>query len=121
MFDEFGFPIYKQRKTMHTVHVRKADLDNRWVVPYNRDSIVQYQCHINLEICNHGRCIKYLFKYCLKGPDRATVMVQGKNNVGDQSDKARNEIKMYLDGRYEYVNATVQVNFFFVIPNKFRL
>ncbi|XP_074370042.1 uncharacterized protein LOC141711481 [Apium graveolens] len=30
MFDEFGFPIYKRRKTMNTVKVRKAELDNRW-------------------------------------------------------------------------------------------
>lgn len=100
MFDEFGFPIYKRRKTNHTVNVRKAELDNRWVVPYNRDLIVQYQCHINLEVCNHGRCIKYLFKYCLKGPDRATVVIKSADNNGTEKEKGRNEIKQYLDGRY---------------------
>lgn len=100
MFNEFGFPIYKRRKTNHTVNVWKAVLDNRWVVPYNRNLLVQYQCHINLEVCNHGRCIKYLFKYCLKGPDRATVVIQSGDNNVSEKEKGRNEIKQYLDGRY---------------------
>lgn len=101
MFDEFGFPVYKRRKTSHTVNVRKAVLDNQWVVPYNRDLLVQYKCHINLEVCNHGRCIKCPFKYCLKCPDHATVLVRSADNNGGEKEKERNEIKMYLDGRYD--------------------
>ena len=100
MFDESGFPIYRRRKTGRTVKVRKAELDNQWVVSYNRDLIVQYQCHINLEVCNHGRCIKYLFKYCLKGPDHPTVLVHSAQNSATDKCKERNEIKMHLDGRY---------------------
>ncbi|KAK1367357.1 hypothetical protein POM88_042918 [Heracleum sosnowskyi] len=34
------------------------------------------------------------------GPDRATVMVQGSTDCGTENNKTRNEIKMYLDGRY---------------------
>ncbi|XP_074379518.1 uncharacterized protein LOC141720795 isoform X1 [Apium graveolens] len=102
MFDDCGFPIYRRRKTKHTVKVRNTELDNQWVVPYNRDLLVRYQCHINIEICKNGRCMKYLFKYCLKGHDRATVMVQSEKRNDQQSSekKIQNEIKTYLDGRY---------------------
>lgn len=101
MFDDCGFPVYKRRKTRHTVTVRNAVLDNQWVVPYNRDLLVRYQCHINVEICNHGRCMKYLFKYCLKGHDRATVMVQSEKKDDQEygKEKSRDEVKTYLDGR----------------------
>lgn len=67
IFDECGFPIYKRRNTGITVNVRKAVLDNQNVVPFNRDLLVKYQCHMNIEICCHARSLKYLFKYCLKG------------------------------------------------------
>lgn len=103
MFDDSGFPIYKRRKTGHTVKCRGAVLDNSCVVPYNRNLLVRYMCHMNIEICNHGRCIKYLFKYCLKGSDRATVLVKSTSSneaSSSSSRKPRNEIKMYLDGRY---------------------
>lgn len=102
MFDDSGFPVYKRRKTHHTISIRNAVLDNKWVVPYNRNLLVRYQCHINIEVCNHGRCMKYLFKYCLKGSDRATMLVKSRQNKdgGSNDVEARDEIKMYLDGRY---------------------
>ncbi|XP_074324655.1 uncharacterized protein LOC141661537 [Apium graveolens] len=78
MFDECGFPIYKRRKTGITVKVRGAELDNQYVVPYNRDLLVKYQCHMNVQVYCHARSLKYLFKYCLKGHDRATVEVRKK-------------------------------------------
>ncbi|KAK1359339.1 hypothetical protein POM88_043813 [Heracleum sosnowskyi] len=37
IFDESGFPLYMRRRTNITVNVRKAELDNQWVVPYNHD------------------------------------------------------------------------------------
>ncbi|XP_074324215.1 uncharacterized protein LOC141661129 [Apium graveolens] len=96
MFDESGFPLYMRRKTRHTVKVRKTDLDNQWVVPYNRELLIKYQCHINIEVCCHARSLKYLFKYCLKGHDRAIVEIKG--NV--QNDGTVNEIQAFFDGRY---------------------
>lgn len=80
-FDDSGFPIYKRRNTGVTVDVRKATLDNQWVVPYNRDLLVKYQCHINIEICFHARSVKYLFKYCLKGSDNSTVQISGRKKA----------------------------------------
>lgn len=64
IFDESGFPLYMRRRSANTMNVRKVEVDNQWVVPYNRDLLVKYQCHINIEICSHARSVKYLFKYC---------------------------------------------------------
>lgn len=103
MFDGSGFPIYKRRKTGNTVFVRNAVLDNQWVVPYNRELLVRYDCHINVEICNDGHCMKYLFKYCLKRPDRATVVMKSNassTEVNGEEKPCRDEIKQFLDGRY---------------------
>lgn len=82
-----------------------AILDNQYVVPYNRDLLVRFHCHINLEVCNSSRSLKYLFKYCLKGHDTATMLLKKKKEVGGQNsssstNKSRDEIKNYLDGRY---------------------
>ncbi|GJY36193.1 reverse transcriptase domain-containing protein [Tanacetum coccineum] len=52
-------------------------LDNRFVVPHNIDLIVKYDGHINVEWCNQGTLVKYLFSYLNKGPDRATVVIEG--------------------------------------------
>ncbi|XP_017221355.2 uncharacterized protein LOC108198086 [Daucus carota subsp. sativus] len=101
-FDSSGFPIYKHRKTSKNVKVRKGVLDNQWVVPYNKYSLLRYQCHINLEICAHASSLKYLFKYCLKGHDQATVLIntQKVTNVPGTKEQVIDEIKTFLDGRY---------------------
>lgn len=45
--------------------------------------------------------MKYLFKYCLKGPDHATVEIRGrrKSKVAMKDDPV-DEIQQYFDGRY---------------------
>ncbi|XP_074342257.1 uncharacterized protein LOC141679740 [Apium graveolens] len=101
-FDDSGFPMYMRRRTNITVEIRKAELDNQWVVPYNRDLLVKYQSHINVEIWCHTHSLKYLFKYCLKGHDRATVHVQRKRKrqPNDIDEGGIDEINAYFDGRY---------------------
>ncbi|KAL8156433.1 hypothetical protein AgCh_001501 [Apium graveolens] len=109
-FDDSGFPVYRRHKTNHTVNKNNMDLDNRWVVPYNIELLVMFQCHINVEICNHSRSIKYLFKYCMKGHDRATMLlVKSKQSTTTVVPESNNihvktspigEISQYLDGRY---------------------
>ncbi|XP_074373829.1 uncharacterized protein LOC141714197 [Apium graveolens] len=48
-----------------------------------------------------GKNLKYLFKYCLKGHDRATVEIttHNKNNLCPK-ESAVHEINAYFDGRY---------------------
>ncbi|XP_075088410.1 uncharacterized protein LOC107790380 [Nicotiana tabacum] len=94
-FDADGFPIYKRRNTDTQVNRNGVLLDNRYVVPYNRNLIVKFDAHINVELCNYSRSVKYLFKYVNKGSDRATTTVECTD-----TDVEINEIKRYLDCRY---------------------
>jgi PIF1-like helicase/Helicase len=85
-----GFPQYRRRDDGRSVPVRGVELNNRWVVPYNRFLTKKFDCHINVEVCNSVQAVKYLYKYVYKGHDRAAVV------MGEDVD----EIKSYLEGRY---------------------
>ncbi|XP_062080881.1 uncharacterized protein LOC133785677 [Humulus lupulus] len=93
--DTDGFPIYKRRNT--GIHVEKKGvlLDNRYVVPYHRNLVVKFDAHINVEVCNYSRSVKYLFKYVHKGSDRTTATMESIDTA-----KEIDEIKTYLDCRY---------------------
>lgn len=82
----------------------KESIDNRFVVPYCRDLLLRFQCHINLEVCNSSMSLKYFFKYCLKGHDNATMLLRSKKeectSTSKETIKPVNEVKHYLDGRY---------------------
>ncbi|XP_062106743.1 uncharacterized protein LOC133818070 [Humulus lupulus] len=90
-----GFPVYKRRNT--GIHVEKKGvlLDNRYVVPYHRNLIVKFDAHINVEVCNCSRSVKYLFKYGHKGSDRTTATMESIDTA-----KEIDEIKTYFDCRY---------------------
>ncbi|RCV37930.1 hypothetical protein SETIT_8G102700v2 [Setaria italica] len=62
------------------VKVRGEELDNRWVVPYNPVLLMRYNCHINVEICNIIKSVKYLYKYIYKGHDQTSFSVDAKGN-----------------------------------------
>ncbi|XP_074374247.1 uncharacterized protein LOC141714638 [Apium graveolens] len=104
-FDDCGFPVYRRRNTGTIINKKGINLENQYVVPYNRDLLLRFQCHINLEICNSSRSLKYLFKYCLKGYDTATMLLKKKSNKSGSEQTARSvknldEVKNFLDGRY---------------------
>jgi hypothetical protein len=79
------------------VKVRGAELDNRWVVPYNPGLLMRYNCHINVEACSSIKAVKYLFKYIYKGHDRASFSV---DPTTDNDGGVINEIKQYRDARF---------------------
>jgi hypothetical protein len=56
-----GYPIYQRRNTRHTILVHGVELDNRWVVLHNVYLSTKYDAHINFEVCNNIRAVKYLF------------------------------------------------------------
>ncbi|XP_074326645.1 uncharacterized protein LOC141664585 [Apium graveolens] len=104
-FDDCGFPVYWRRNTGRVINKKGINLDNQYVVPYNRDLLLRFQCHINLEICNSSRSLKYLFKYCLKSHDTAIMLLKKKINKSGNEQTARSvknldEVKNFLDGRY---------------------
>ncbi|XP_074346339.1 uncharacterized protein LOC141685113 [Apium graveolens] len=98
-------PVYRRRRTEASVLKKGVLLDNQYVVPYNRDLLLRFHCHINVEVCNSSRSLKYLFKYCLKGHNTTTMLLRKKNkkNTPDETTtkvKSTDEIKNFLDGRY---------------------
>ncbi|XP_058726734.1 uncharacterized protein LOC131598120 [Vicia villosa] len=98
--DHEGYPLYMRRDTGITVTKKDVDLDKRFVVPYNPYSLKKFQAHINIEWCNQGTSVKYLFKYINKGYDQITATVVDTTNDGSSLNGNLDEIKQYLDCRY---------------------
>ena len=90
MIKEDGYPDYARPENGRTVQKRQDIFDNRHVVSHSRELLVQFDCHINLEVCGSIKAVKYIHKYIYKGPDRATI----------QAGAQVNEISSYLDARY---------------------
>ncbi|XP_062191291.1 uncharacterized protein LOC133895118 [Phragmites australis] len=93
-----SYPVYRRRDDGRHAMVRKHELDNRWVVPYNPYLLRLFNCHINVEACSSIKAVKYLFKYIYKGHDRASVTV----SEADKADSNDNidEIRQYRDARW---------------------
>lgn len=58
----------------------------------------KFQAHINVEWCNKGIFIKYLFKYLTKG--YAQRIRNGEEAPSDEETQTKNEVKEYLDCHY---------------------
>ena len=87
-----SYPIYRrqnnQRFVLKKVGRQDVLLDNRHVVPHNKALLLKYQSHINVEVCNNVKAIKYIYKYIYKGHDRANIQAEF------------NEISNFLQTRY---------------------
>ena len=74
-------------------------VDNRWIVPYNKLLLRSMNRHCNVELCMSIKSIKYiLLKYVHKGCDQAMFTLQSS-----QVD----EISDYQNARYVSSNETV--------------
>ena len=67
--EENGFVRNRRRNNGRSITIHGKSIDNRWVVPYNRDLCVKYDAHINVERCAQKKVIKYLHKYMHEEPD----------------------------------------------------
>ncbi|XP_012846845.1 PREDICTED: uncharacterized protein LOC105966812 [Erythranthe guttata] len=97
--DADGFTVYRRMEDGRTVMKKKTTLDNGFIVPYNRILLSKYRSHINIELCNQNKSIKYMFKYVNKGHDRVMATFYETRNT-DGGAEIRDEIKMYYDCRY---------------------
>jgi len=118
--DVNGYPIYRRRDTGHTVVVHGIELNNRWVVPRNVYLLTKYDAHINVEVYNNIRAVKYLFKYVYKGHDRATVeTLHQSDNATEGNVVDTDEIKKYLDYRYVSTSEAMWCIFKFDMHERF--
>ncbi|GKE42288.1 hypothetical protein Tco_1469572, partial [Tanacetum coccineum] len=98
-----------KRDTGVTTSRQNIDLDNGYVVPYNKNLLSIFYTHINVEYYGWTMLIKYLFKYISKGTDHVVARIS-KNSTdatgpsnGASTSRPRiviDEIKNYLDARY---------------------
>ncbi|XP_021755611.1 uncharacterized protein LOC110720849 isoform X4 [Chenopodium quinoa] len=89
-----GYPCYKRSDTGEQVKVRNAELDNRWVLPYNPYLATLFDCHLNVEVCSTIKAVKYLYKYVYKGHYRVAFNISAEDrNSGD-------EIAQFQSGRW---------------------
>jgi hypothetical protein len=98
--DQDGYPVYRRRDHGYTIEKNGVSLDNRDVVPHNRQLLLKYHAHINMEWCNQSNSIKYLFKYINKGSDRISAVIVPSDDQTSSQQPAVDEIKQYLDCRY---------------------
>ncbi|GJW79427.1 DNA helicase [Tanacetum coccineum] len=102
--DHDGFVHYRRRDIGATTVKQNVQLDNGYVVPYNKQLLKTFYAHINVEYCGWTMLIKYLFKYISKGTDRIAARITQNNTHLPSSSRQPNiivdEIKNYLDSRY---------------------
>nr|GEV72606.1 DNA helicase [Tanacetum cinerariifolium] len=73
--DKSGFVHYKRKDTGVTTTRQNVSLDNRYVVSYNKQLLLAFYAHINVEYCSWTMLIKNLFKYISKGTDRVVARI----------------------------------------------
>jgi len=79
-WDEKGYPIYKRPETK-----------DRRIVPHNREILLDWDGHANLEFAATTFCIFYLYKYLFKGNRKLKIEINGINSD--------DEIQIFLKGR----------------------
>ncbi|KAL4131944.1 hypothetical protein QTP88_009170 [Uroleucon formosanum] len=97
-----GYPEYKRSTNDgdFTVKIKGLDLDNRWVVPYNPVLLRTFISHINVEMYNFVKCIKYICKYVNKGSDQAAFTIENQKDeiTMYESENIIRQMDRYLQG-----------------------
>lgn len=103
-FDSEGYVHYKRSDGIQPFIKNGAPLDNGFIVPYNKDLLLRFDAHINVEYCGWSMLIKYLFKYISKGADRVRFAVVEGNDITGSSTSSNvaviDEVSNFVDGRY---------------------
>ena len=112
--DENGFPVYFRPNDGRSYTVGGMCVNNQWIVPFCPFLSSVFDCHINVECAASLGSFKYLFKYIQKGPDLASLEINGHD-----------EIKRYTEGRYispsEASHRIYQFDVHGQLPNVVRL
>lgn len=104
--DKDSYPLYRRRKTEdggYSVHLsignKQVEIDNKWIVPYSPILSKMFNAHINVEMCNSVKSIKYICKYLYKGSDMAVF--------GITDDNSKDAITQFHLGRYVSTNEAI--------------
>jgi hypothetical protein len=82
--------------------------------------LTKYNAHINIEVCNNIRAIKYLFKYVYKRHDCATIEISRQNDNATEGNVVEvDEIKKNLDCRYVFASESAWRIFKFDMHEQF--
>ena len=84
--DENGYPTYRRRS--------QRDLK---VVPHNRELLLDWNGHINVEYAGTTNTVLYLYKYLFKGNKKEKARIQALKITEEEQ---KDEILMYLKGRF---------------------
>lgn len=63
---------------------KDVPVGSEWMVPYNLYLLMEYDCHICVDIVTASLCVKYLLKYATQGSDMAKARVRGYTNGTEQ-------------------------------------
>ncbi|XP_021971488.1 uncharacterized protein LOC110866654 [Helianthus annuus] len=103
-FDKEGYVHYKRSPNGHHVLRNGIQIDNGYVVPYNKRLSSRFNAHINVEYRGWNMMIKYLFKYISKGADRVRFSIQqaeqDSTSTSTNGHSSVDEIKNFVDGRF---------------------
>ncbi|XP_035830951.1 uncharacterized protein LOC110868732 [Helianthus annuus] len=103
-FDKAGYAHYKRLQGQHHTLRNGIQIDNSYVVPYNKRLCSRFNAHINVEYCGWNMMIKYLFKYISKGADRVRFAIyrahQNSASTSTHEPPVVNEVINFLDGRF---------------------
>ncbi|XP_071713193.1 uncharacterized protein [Rutidosis leptorrhynchoides] len=103
-FDKDGFVHYRRRNSGISIDKGICNLDNGYIVPYNRTLCLRFHAHINVEWCGWTILIKYLFKYISKGSDRIAARIPKPLGSSSSTNAERSsnidEIQNFVDTRF---------------------
>ncbi|XP_071932991.1 uncharacterized protein [Coffea arabica] len=93
---EDSYPYYRRKNDGSKITIRRFELDNRWIIPYNPSYLLAlFDCYMNVEICSTLKLVKYLYKYIFKGYDLISVKI-----ISDDSRADVHEIREFQQGRW---------------------
>uniref|UniRef100_A0A0L8IDB3 ATP-dependent DNA helicase n=1 Tax=Octopus bimaculoides TaxID=37653 RepID=A0A0L8IDB3_OCTBM len=72
------------------------EVDNFWILPYNRYLTIKYSTHINVEVVHSVQSVKCLYNYITKGQDR---IIFSTSETG-RPIPVLNEIENFVNARY---------------------
>lgn len=75
VFDKQGYAHYKRNFLTRRTLQSGIQIDNGYVVPYNKRLCSRFNAHINVEYYGWNMMIKYLFKYVSKGMEWAKFII----------------------------------------------